>query len=218
MSAFVTAAELRTYLDVASTTGRASTTNLDLIIGAASDFLELATGRVITASASNTVRTFTSHGRASITVPDLRTVSSITLQTTPLTVNETYWLLPSPQSETIFTGIQLRNYGQYDYRSNPSWFDRNLDQPYWTARYGQRSSLPNDVVVTGLWGWTTTPPEWKLATLALAGQEYKRPDSLLANIAITPEGNVLDYGQFPPEVPRLIEGWKLPRDAVVSVG
>ena len=34
MSAFVTAAELRAFLDVTSTTGRASDSNLDMLIGA----------------------------------------------------------------------------------------------------------------------------------------------------------------------------------------
>lgn len=216
MSAFVTAAELRSFLDVSGTTGRASTANLDILIGAASDFLGRATGRVITSSASNTTRTFTSHGRASLTIPDLRAASTVTLQGTTLTLDSTFWLLPSPQAPDIFTGLQLRPYASLDYRSNPEWFDRNLDQLY--ARWGRYSSLPNDVVVTGLWGWTSVPNQWKLATLTLAGYEYKRPDSLLANVSITPEGNVLDYGQLPPEVRELVEGWKLARDQAVSVG
>jgi len=209
VSAFVTAAELRTYLDISSTTGRASTANLDLLIGAASDFLERATGRIITASASNTARTFSSEGRTAITIPDLRTVSSITLQSTTLAADTTYWLLPAriqPPDTTIYTGVQFRAYGTYDYRSNPEWFERNLDSPYWTSR---RYRLPNDIVITGLWGWTTVPNQWKLATLVLAGYNYKRPDSLLANSAITPEGNQLDYGQMPPEVRELIDGWRL---------
>lgn len=216
MSAFVTAAELRSYLDISGTTGRAADANLELMIGAASDFLEHQTGRVITSSGSNVTRTFTSHGRASITIPDLRVAQTVTRQGTDLTADSTYWLLPSPQAADIFTGVQLHAYDLYDYRSNPEWFDRNLDQQQ--ARYGRLSSLPNDVVITGLWGWPSVPAQWKLATLALAGYEYKRPDSLLSNVAITPEGNVLDYGQLPPEVKELIDGWKLPQDQVVSLG
>lgn len=213
MSAFVTAAELRTYLDIASTTGRASTSNLELLIQSASDFLERSTGRIITASASNTARTFSTDGRTAMSIPDLRTVASMTLQGSALAADSTYWLLPSRQSPDIYTGVQLRAFDTYDYRSNPEWFDRNLDSPYWTHR---RYGLPNDLVITGLWGWTTVPPQWKLATLVLAGYEYKRPDSLLANVAITPEGNTLDYGQMPPEVRELIDTWKL-GEAVVSV-
>lgn len=217
MSQFVTAAELRTYLDISSTTGRASDTNLGMLIEAASDMLERATGRIITASGSNTRRTFSTDGRAAITIPDLRTADSITLQGTTLAVDSTYWLVPSRQQPsdgtTIYTGLQFRAYGTYDYRSNPEWFDRNLDKL--AERYGTYS-LPNDLVITGLWGWTTVPAQWKLATLVLAGYEYKRPDSLLANVAITPEGNELQYGQMPPEVRELIDTWRL-GDVVVSV-
>lgn len=216
MSAFVTAAELRTYMDISSTTGRASTANLELLIESSSDFLERATGRIITSSASNTARTFSTDGRSAMTIPDLRTASSITLQSSALAADSTYWLLPArqqPTGYTIYTGIQFRAYDTYDYRSNPEWFERNLDSPYWTLR---RNGLPNDLVITGLWGWTSVPAQWKLATLVLAGYEYKRPDSLLANVAITPEGATLDYGQMPPEVRELIEGWRI-AETVVSV-
>lgn len=216
MSAFVTAAELRSYLDITSTTGRATDANLGLLIEAASDFLERSTGRIITASSSNHARTFSTDGRASMTIGDIRVVSSITLQGSPLVADSTYWLTPSrqqPPDTTIYTGVAFRAYGAYDYRSNPEWFDRNLDSPYWSVR---RYGLPNDLVITGLWGWTTVPAQWKLATLVLAGYEYKRPDSLLANVAITPEGNALDYGQMPPEVRELIDLWRL-GETVVTV-
>jgi hypothetical protein len=216
VSQFVTAAELRTYMDIVSTTGRASTDNLNLMIQSASDFLERATGRIITASASNTARTFSTFGQAAITIPDLRTVSGMTLQGTALVADSTYRLIPSRQQpvagDPIYTGIQLHAYSRWDYRSNPEWFDRNLDNWRWPGGY----SLPNDLVVTGLWGWAQTPPQWKHATLVLAGYNYKRPDSLLANVAITPEGGILNYRQMPPEVVSLIETWRL-GEAMVTV-
>lgn len=216
MSQFATAAELRSYLDVSSTTGRASDTNLNLFLQSASDFLERSTGRLIASSPSNTQRTFSTFGQAAITIPDLRVASTVTLQSTSLIADSTYWLIPSRQQPetgvTVYTGIQFRAYSTYDYRSNPEWFDRNLDNWRWPGGY----ALPNDLVISGLWGWTTTPPQWKLATLVLAGYEYKRPDSLLANVAITPEGGVLNYGDLPPEVGELIAMWRL-GDTVVSI-
>jgi hypothetical protein len=216
VSQFATAAELRSYLDINATTGRASTTNLDLFLQSASDFLERATGRIIAASPSNTQRTFSTFGQAAVTIPDLRVVSSATLQGTTLTADSTYWLVPSRQQpdngDTVYTGFQVRAYSRWDYRSNPEWFDRNLDNWRWPGGY----SLPNDLVITGLWGWTTVPAQWKLATLVLASYEYKRPDSLLANVAITPEGGVLNYGDLPPEVGELISMWRL-GEAVVSL-
>lgn len=216
MSQFATAAELRTFMDITSTTGRAATSNLDLLLTKASDDLERATGRLITASASNTSRTFSSEGRAYLTIPDLRSVATLTLQGTTLEDDSTYWLVPSAQEPTIFTGVQFRNFNRYDYRSNPEWFDRNLDSDYW--RRSGFTSLPNDLVITGLWGWGTVPTTWKVTAMILAGYYYKRPDSLLANTSITPEGNVLEYGQLPPEVHALIEAWRLPKDQVVTVG
>jgi hypothetical protein len=217
VSQFATAAELRSYLDLQANSGRASTPNLDLLLQAASDFLERETGRIITASASNTARTFSTFGAPAITIPDLRTVSAATLQSTALTAGSTYSLIPAPQQpvagDAIYTGIQFRAYSSWDYRSNPEWFDRNLDNWRWS---NTGYSLPNDLVITGLWGWTSVPPQWKLATLVLAGYEYKRPDSLLANVAITPEGGVLNYGDMPPEVVELIRSWRLGQQ-VVSV-
>ena len=210
MSQFATAQELRDFMDIASTTGRASTANLNLLLTAASDFLERATGRVITSSASNTARTFSSDGRDAITIPDLRTASGVTLQSSALAADSTYYLLPARQQPesgvTVYTGIQLRAFGTYDYRSNPQWFDRNLDSPYWNLR---RNGLPNDLVITGLWGWTTVPPQWKFTALIMAGYYYKRPDSLLANTAITPDGNLLDFGVLPLEVTTHIDSWRL---------
>jgi hypothetical protein len=213
MSQFATAVELRTYLDTSVSTGRYATTNLDFLLQAASDTLERATGRVITSSASNTARTFTTHGRAIVTIPDLRAVSGITLGGSSLTVDETYWLLPSPQAPDIYTGVQVRafrNMGPNWYLAYPEWFDRNLDNYRWGS-----SSLPNDLVVTGLWGWTTTPAPWKLATMALAGYFLKHGDALLAGAAQTPEGAILDYSQYPSEAQRLIADWSLGEQLVM---
>lgn len=208
MSQFASATDLRTYLDTTTSTGRYATTHLDFLLEASSDLLEKATGRVITASASNTTRTFTSFGRAVVTIPDLRSTSAISLAGSTLTLDETAWLLPSPQAPDIYTGIQLRGYRHVSpnwYLAYPEWFDRNLDN----ARWGAESSLPNDVSITGLWGWTQPPAVWKLAAMALAGYFLKHGDALLAGAAQTPEGAILDYSAFPSEVQHLIKDWAL---------
>lgn len=207
MSQFATAVELRTYLDTAASTGRYATDHLDFLLEASSDLLERATGRIITASGSNTVRTFTSHGSAVVTIPDLRAASNVTIAGSTLTADETYWLIPSVQAPDIYTGVQVRGYRTGSpnwYLAYPEWFDRNLDN----ARWGL-SSLPNDLVVTGLWGWTQPPAVWKLATMALAGYFLKHGDALLAGAAQTPEGAILDYSAFPSEAQHLIKDWSL---------
>ena len=212
MSQFATATELRDFMEVTGTTGRKSTTNLNLLLQSASDYLERKTGRVITASASNTVRTFTSHGRAFVPIPDLRTITSVVQNSTTLTVDETYWLSASPQSPDIYTGLNLRAYNTgVDgwWKGNPEWFDRNLDHYLYPGNRGGGNSQPNDLVVTGLWGWTTTPPEWKHATLALASYYFHHADALFAGARATPEGNVLDLSALPAEVQSLIAAWSL---------
>lgn len=214
MSQFATAVELRTYLDTQTTTGRYATTHLDFMLESASGILERATGRVITASASNTVRTFTSHGQAVVTIPDLRTAATVSIAGAALTADQTYWLIPSRQAPDIYTGVQVRAFrtGSTNwYLAYPEWFDRNLDN----ARWGVNTSLPNDLVVTGLWGWTTPPAQWKLAAMALAGYFLKHGDALLAGAAQTPEGAILDYSAYPIEAQQLIKDWALGEQAVL---
>lgn len=212
MSQFATAAEMRDFMEWTGTTGRKSDTNLNLLLGWASDDLERRTGRVITASASNTSRTFTTNGRAFLVIPDLRVATSVNLQSAALTANSGYWLIPSRQAPDIYTGVQLRAFGTGTYLSNPEWFDRNLDT---LAAKGYSGSLPNDLVVTGLWGWTTTPPSWKFAAMVLAGFGYQHADALFSGARATPEGNIFDLSQLPVEVQSLVREWSLGDEATL---
>jgi hypothetical protein len=217
MSQFATAIQLRSYLGTAKTDGRYSGENLDFMLEAASNQLERATGRLINASASNTIKTFSTHGRAVITIPDLRTAGTVTMAGSSLTADETYHLLPSAQDQAIFTGIQVRPYrGPYTstnwYLAYPEWFDRNLDSP----TFGTDRSLPNDLVITGLWGWPIVPKSWVLATMALAGYYLKHADSLLSGGGVTADELVLDFSEFPSEVRQLIRDWQLGEQLVLA--
>lgn len=216
MSQFATAAELRDFMEVSGTTGRKSDTNLNLILQNASDWLERRTGRIITASASNTTRYFSSNNAPSVVIPDLRAVTSVTLQSATLTADQSYWLIPSSQAPDVYTGLQLRPFGlgrgYPSYLANPEWFDRNLDSPL-AQHWG---STPNDLEITGLWGWTTTPPSWKLATLALAAYTYHHADALFASARATPEGNLLDMSDFPSEVKAHIHEWEIGTEVVLT--
>lgn len=204
MSQFATAAELRTFMDLTGTTGQKSTDSLDLLLQSSSDWLEAATGRRITADSSN--RTFSTNGQPFMVIPDLRSATSVTLQSTVLTADTSYWLKPSREDPTVFTGINVRPWGQgrvYSYLANPEWWDRNLDSPL--ARY--YGTLPNDLVIAGSWGHLTTPPEWKVATMALAAYTFAHRDALFAAAKVTPEGNLLDLSRYPTEVQALLTQW-----------
>jgi hypothetical protein len=216
MSQFATAVQLRTYIGTTKTTERYTTENLDFMLEAASNQLERATGRTITASASNTVKTFSTYGRAVITIPDLRVASTVSMVGSALTADETYHLIPSTQDQAIYTGIQVRPYRTSAanwWLAYPEWFDRNLDSPRFGAGYDR--GLPNDLVITGLWGWSTVPTSWRLATMALAGYYLKHSDALLSGGGVTADELVLDFSEFPSEVRQLIKDWQLGEQAVL---
>jgi hypothetical protein len=202
----VTVAQVRAYLDVEGTSGKYSDPVITSNIRAASAFIERATGRQFEAQ-TNVTKTFTSNGAAALRIPDLRSASSITLQGAALDADESYWLVTD--NHGIYTTLQFRAFGTGygpSYLSNPQWFDRNLDRDW--SRYGT-SSLPNDLVITGNWGHDPLPQDLLHATKVLAAWYTKRPASVLANTAFTPDGNTLTYSDYPPEVLNFIESWKL---------
>jgi hypothetical protein len=180
-------------------------------IAAASGFLQRVTGRQFARSFGT--RTFTSHGQSVVTIPDFAAGSNaaLTLQGSALVSGESYWLVPDRMAQLygqdIYTSVQLRAFGSYDYRSNPDWFDRNLDS--WQWRYGRFSSLPGDLVFTGNWGWDPLPDELLKATAVLAGWYEKRTDAVLSDVTITPAGETRIFSRMPPEVSEFVEAWRL---------
>lgn len=216
MNSDVLVAEFRDFMEWTGTTGRKSSANLNLLLTAASDALERRTGRLITASGSNVTRKFTSNGRAYIHIPDVRSVTDVSLQGATMTVDAGYWLIPSRQEPTIYVGLQLRAFGNTSYLANPEWFDRNLDQIY--AKYGGiDTSLPNDLTVTSTtWGHATTPAQWKLAIYALAGYTYQHADALFTGARATPEGFLLNLSALPSEVQDVIADWTIGEQAAIA--
>jgi hypothetical protein len=220
----ISAADVRGYLELngIASASKYSDGAISSNIRAAESFLEQATGRVFLDVSAT--KKFTTNGRTSITLPGLRAVSGVdpvTLQSTVLTADSTYFLIPDMMNSGVFTGIQFRGFSSrnfaYGYLSNPEWFDRNLDR-LWERGIGY--SLPNDLSITGSWGYTdaTLPEAFRHADKVLAAWYTKRPDSVLADVAITPEGTALNYGDLPPEVSEFIARWRLTQDAAVSVG
>ena len=137
----------------------------------------------------------------------------MSLQGADQTADSTYYLVPSKQAPDIYVGVQLRAFGLNGYLGNPEWFDRNLDQ--WPYRTGYLSSLPNDLVITGLWGWPSVPASWKVATLALAAYYYQHADALFSGARATPEGNIFDLSALPSEVRELVADWAIGEQAAL---
>lgn len=202
----ISEADVRTYLDITGTSGQFSNASIGSNIRAAATFLQRTTGRQFQRQ-SATTKKFTTDGKAYMAIPDLRSVTSVALQSTTLTADSTYYLIPDTQQSGVYIGIQFRAFGRghsASYLSNPQWFDRNLDKTW--GRYGS-TSLPNDLVIVGNWGHDPYPYDFLHAVKVLAGFYTRRPASVLADAAVTPEGTELRYSQLPVEVRAFILDW-----------
>jgi hypothetical protein len=204
--------DVRAYLNAEGTTGTYTSATINSNIRAAASLLQRQTMRQI-AEQNAVTKYFTTEGRAYITIPDIRTVTSVALQSSALVANQSYYLIPDSQQSGVYTGIQFRAFGSDSYLSNPEWFDRNLDQQWY--RYGNVSSVPNDLAITGNWGWSPYPNEFLHACKVLAAFYTKRPASVLADVAVTPDGTALSYSQLPVEVRGFIESWQAGSQLVV---
>ena len=137
------------------------------------------------------------------------------LQGSTLTGDSTYWLTPDTQQTGVYTGIQFRAFGTQRqggpwWLGNPEWFDRDLDSPWYPGNYGGGTSLPNDLVIAGSWGYVddaTMPESVRHAAKVLAAYYTKRPDALLSGGITTPDGNTFDLSRLPVEVAQFIREW-----------
>lgn len=195
-------------------------------IRAAAASLEKATQRWFLDRPATTWTT-TSNGRAQVYIPGFRSFSSITIQTAPLVANASYWALPDAQNSGIYTGLQLRAFTSQSrdpsrpWLANPNWFDINADSPWYPPNYGgayAQSSLPNDLVISGDGGYADAnlPEAYLEAVKIWAAFKTMRPASLLADVAITPQGGILNYSQMPPEVVSFITEWRIGEQAVAA--
>ena len=217
MSSEVTTTAVREYMELNNpntTSSKYSDTTIGSNIRAAAWMLARATGRVF--SDETATKRFTTNGNAFVAIPGLRTATSVTLQGSALTADSTYYLIPDSQQTGVYTGIQFRAFqsgGDRWWLHNPEWFDRNLDSPYHPAnRGGGYTSLPNDLVIAGAWGYASyasTPEPFLHAQKVLAGWMTKRPDAILSGAISTPDGNIFNLSDFPVEVRAFIEEWKV---------
>jgi hypothetical protein len=221
--AFVSAADVRGYLELNSSASTSKYTDgaISSNIQAASTFLERATGRWF-AERLATTYVATSQGATALAIPGLRSATTVTQQSTTLVADESYHLIADTMQTGLYTAIQFRGFGtrsySHGYLSNPEWFDRNLDRE-WARGWDWRYSLPNDVEITGTWGFADAdlPYDLRHATKVLAGWYTLRPNSLLANVSVTPEGANIDNSTLPTEVQAFIASWRIGTQ-VVAVG
>jgi hypothetical protein len=190
-------------------------------IRAAAVGLEKATQRWFLDRPATTFTT-TTNGRAQVYIPGFRSFSSVTIATATLTANANYWGIPDAQNSGIYVALQFRPFtSQGPSRLPWNWFDTNADSPYDPRNYGggqYQTSMPNDLVVSGDGGYADAnlPEAYLEAVKIWAAFKTMRPSSLLADVAITPQGGVVTYSQLPPEVSAFISEWKIGEQAVAA--
>ena len=133
---------------------------------------------------------------------------------------------PGVLDERLVVALQFRAWRVDNdrpwYYVDKGWFDKMLDSPFFPGNWGGGyawTSMPNDLVITGDGGYTPGNVPWAVlqAVKVLACWYTMRPASLMGNMAMTPGGGSIEYGQLPPEVYEFIADWKIGRQ-VASVG
>jgi hypothetical protein len=161
-----------------------------------------------------------------VPVPGFRTLTTVTYGGATVTANASYWAIPDAQQTGVYTALQFRAMradGQPNWwYADPNWFDKALDSPFYPGNYGggyAYTSMPNDLTIAGQAGYAagSVPDAVLDAVKILAAFKTMRPTSLLADVAITPQGGVVNYSQMPPEVRDFVSGWRTGQQ-VVSVG
>lgn len=217
---FTTTTAVRDFLDLdVDSTSKYTDVTIGSNIRAASVFLERNTGRYL-GDRTATLK-FTTNGAASVTIPGLRTATSITLAGSALTADTSYWLIPDSLQTGVYTGLALRGYNQRTdgpaYLGYQDWFDTNRDR--WFARGMQYTSLPNDLVIAGAWGYvdnTDFPEPIRKAATSLAALYTKSPDALMVGAIQTSNDGTIDLPGFPLEVVHFLTDWKLTLGGVAS--
>lgn len=212
MAAFVIASQVRAYLNESGSVGSWSDEQIGSNIRAASGNLQRWTRRQFEAQTAQS-KTFTTHGKALIVIPDLRTATSVLSNGSALAADEGYWLIPDRYDQSVSVGMQFRIVDRDTdprwYLHDSQWWDKGLDL------YSRSwASQPNDLVITGDWGWSSLPEPLLHATKVLAGFYTLRPASLLGDTRITTEGAIVSYRSLPQEVQDFVTDWTLGEQAV----
>ena len=207
----ITLTELKTHLGV---TGTVDDLRLAAAASNASYMAERDTGRTF-AVASNVTRRYSTDGQALLTIHDRPYTDgtrTVILQGATLTEGSGVWFLPDRRSEDVTVHVQLRHFdtSRTDwYKADPAWFDKNLDRWRWA------SGAPNDLVITGVVGHPSLPPDVRQAVLELAAYLYWSAKSGASGFTQSPQGDEADLGDYPESYKAMVRNWRI-RTAVAA--
>ena len=237
MSLVVTTDAVREYLELNTpgSTSKYSDATIGSNIRAAQSKLEKWTHRFLVDRPSYTWSATTMLA-AQIAIPGYRTFTSTTFGGTILSVaipgdgntSPSAWAIPDDLNTGTFIALQFRPWRADSdmpwwlaLGGQNSWFDQAADNPFDPRNRGGGyawTSMPNDLVIVGNAGWDSTlpvdtyggyPSDFLHATKVLAAFYTMRPAAILADVAITPAGGVLNYSRMPPEVLDFIAAFKI---------
>lgn len=236
MTLLVDPGSVREYLALSDTAATSQYTDgtLSSNIAAAQSSLEQVTGRYLAPRTFTVDNPWlaTTQNRQSIALPGFRAITTVTRSGSVLDANGGYWAVPDERQTGVFTRMAFRAatgpdlwpgqpgtpYGPWI--TNPSWFDQAADSPFAPGNVGgglYLTSLPNDLAIVGTAGYDPTiadgypgsPPFAVLHAIKVLASFYTmRPASILADVAITPQGGVLTYSTMPPEVRDFVASWR----------
>ena len=204
-------------------------------IAAANSALETATHRYLADHGYTTWAT-TTLLRAQMPIPAFRSFVSVTWGPVagPTYLNVSVpgdgtsgplWAIADPLATGVYIALQQRPWrvdNEAWYLSVFDWWGKAYDSPFFPGNLGGGfawTSIPNDLTIYGQAGWASgsEPEAYRHALLMLSAFYTKRATSVLADVAITPNGGVIKYSRMPDEVRGFIDDWKIGEQAV-SVG
>lgn len=204
--------DLKTHLGL---TGSGDDTLLASIVANAPAIAERDTGRYLSVRSNVTTR-YSTDAQTAITIHDRPYTDStrvVSLSGVTRTEGTDVWLLPDRRNPDVVTWAQMRHFDTGIpgwYRSDPQWFDRNLDRPY------RGGAAPNDLVITGTVGHGTVTGDTYLAILELEAWLYWRAKGGVSSFAETLNGTDVDLSSTPAVYQEWVRDWTL-RTAVAVV-
>lgn len=201
MAALISLSDLKTYLGI---TGTATDALLGSIASNVSARIELDTGRRFT-YASNITRSYSTEGRIYLPIEDVPVVDAtriVTLDGAGLVEGTSYWLIPDRRNPDVSVSLQLGTFGPGFWRSDPGWFDKNLD------RLWARGSMPLNLQVVGCHGPSTLPDTIRAALLTLGAWEFYRAQAGGSGTVKLPSGEEVSLSDLPPGYTDTVDVWR----------
>ena len=154
---------------------------------------------------ANQVRYFTPASGSYVQIDDLITLTSVTVAPYGRTYDDTWVVDTDFMLEPLNAAADGRPYEAIRWRSTSRYYG-------WPYRY------PRSVKVTGKFGWNTTPPEIKEATIMLASQLLKRVREAPFGIVGfgVDVGSAVRIGRFDPHITGLTGQYVRHRSVLIA--